>query len=160
MMAHITIATHPYCRCSVKTDALMLNVGKCALRWMRNAQSVDILDWNTTPCSCAQLMRDRRFSMNVLLASRLIFLCTSYYMTCHHFHTALQCLLLALQEQILSEHLISLLRAMNASSVVSRRTRRQPSEETAWGQHRGSRAHSFCTEDVLDRSQSHILVWC
>ncbi len=138
----------------------MLNVGKCTLRWMRNAQSADILDWNTTPCSCALLMRDRRFSMNVLLASRLIFLCTSYYMTCHHFHTALHCLLLSLQEQILSEHLISLLRATNASSVVSRRTRRQPSEETACGQHSGSRAHSSCMEDVLDCSLTHILVWC
>ncbi len=54
-----------------------------------------------------------------------MFLCTSSYMTCHHFHTALQCLLLSLQEQVLSEHLITLLRATNASSVVSRRTRQK-----------------------------------
>ncbi len=89
-------------------------------------------------------------------------------MTCHHFHTALQCLLLSLQEQVLSEHLITLLRATNASSVVSRRTRRQPSEETACGQRSGSRAHRFCMEDILDcgvtpgltPGLTHILVWC
>lgn len=41
-------------------------------RWMKSAQSVAILGWSTTLCSCVQQMKGRQSSMNAPPASRLL----------------------------------------------------------------------------------------